>query len=257
MDALHGANNLLSGTALQEIAVNTELQHRSHVAVAVGGGQYHDADARMVARNRRGRRGTVIRQLKVEQQHIRHELPSNIDGIDSRAAVGHDLDARRSCQQFRDALAEQGVIVDNGCSDRIRHAFIVSDNYGPPRKGIERRQASKTCTPARSKSRFEEAIDRWLAANRRTIPDAVFGFPAKQCAAVACSGNPSRLTRPRDEIDLPVAGSAGDDALDHQAELARRTNTPASVQLEVGQKDTENNNLRHHLCVIYLTETCC
>jgi hypothetical protein len=40
----------------------------------------------------------------------------------------------------------------------------------------------------------------------------------------------------RDEIGLPVVGSAGDDALDHQAELARRTNTPVSLQLEVGQK---------------------
>src|SRR6267378_6409660 len=121
-------------------------------------------------------------------------------------------------------------------------------NAGKPRKRAH---------PARPKSRFEEAIDRVAGGNSRTAPDAAFGFPAKQCAAVACSGNPSRLTRPRDEIDLPVAGSAGDDALDHQAELARRTNTPASVQLEVGQKDTENNNLRHHLCVIYLTETCC
>src|SRR5260370_32172997 len=76
----------------------------------------------------------------------------------------------------------------------------------------------------------------WLAANRRTAPDAAFSFPAKQCAAVACSGNPSRLARPRDETGLPVVGSAGDDALDHQAELARRTNTPVSMQLEVGQK---------------------
>src|SRR5467141_3703299 len=100
-------------------------------------------------------------------------------------------------------------------------------NAGKPRKRTH---------PARPKSRFEEAIDRVAGGNSRTAPDAAFGFPAKQCAAVACSGNPSRLARPRDEIGLPVVGSAGDDALDHQAELARRTNTRVSVQLEVGQK---------------------
>jgi hypothetical protein len=44
---------------------------------------------------------------------------------------------------------------------------------------------------------------------------------------------PPRATARR---GLPVVGSAGDDARDHQAELARRTNTPVSVQLEVGQK---------------------
>jgi hypothetical protein len=48
--------------------------------------------------------------------------------------------------------------------------------------------------------------------------------------------------RLRDEIGLPVVGSAGDDALDHQAELARRTNTPVSMQLEVGQK-THNTTI--------------
>src|SRR5882762_1543468 len=100
-------------------------------------------------------------------------------------------------------------------------------NAGKPRKRTH---------PARPKSRFEEAIDRVAGGNSRTAPDAAFGFPAKQCAAVACSGNPSRLARPRDEIGLPVVGSAGDDALDHQAELARRTNTRVSMQLEVGQK---------------------
>src|SRR5258708_39525055 len=100
-------------------------------------------------------------------------------------------------------------------------------NAGKPRKRTH---------PARPKSRFEEAIDRVAGGNSRTAPDAAFSFPAKQCAAVACSGNPSRLARPRDETGLPVVGSAGDDALDHQAELARRTNTPVSMQLEVGQK---------------------
>ncbi len=128
---------------------------------------------------------------------------------------------------------------------------------GPREKGSNAGKPRKHAHPLGRNRGSKRPSIGWLAANRRTIPDAVFGFPAKQCAAVACSGNPSRLTRPRDEIDLPVAGSAGDDALDHQAELARRTNTPVSVQLEVGQKDTENNNLRHHLCVIYLTETCC
>src|SRR5258707_15228646 len=107
-----------------------------------------------------------------------------------------------------------------------------------PQKKVERRQASKTPPPARPKSRFEEAIDRVAGGNSRTAPDAASG-PAEQCAAVACSGNPSCRVRLRDEIGLPVVGSAGDDALDHQAELARRTNNPVSIQLKVGQK-TQN-----------------
>src|SRR5258708_16438880 len=109
-------------------------------------------------------------------------------------------------------------------------------NAGKPRKRTH---------PARPKSRFEEAIDRVAGGNSRTAPDAAFGFPAKQCAAVACSGNPSRLARPHDEIGLPVVGSAGGDALDHQAELARRTNTPVIMQLEGGQKT--------HTTMIYRT----
>src|SRR5260370_3945063 len=107
---------------------------------------------------------------------------------------------------------------------------------GKPRKRVHR---------ARPKSGWKRRSIGWLAANRRTAPDAAFSFPAKQCAAVVCSGNPSRLARPRDETGLPVVGSAGDDALDHQAELARRTNTPVSMQLEVGQKT--------HTTMIYYT----
>src|SRR5258708_37909065 len=99
--------------------------------------------------------------------------------------------------------------------------------HGKPRNRVH---------PARPKSGLKRPSIGWLAANRRTATDAAFSFPAKQCAAVVCSGNPSRLARPRDETGLPVVGSAGDDALDHQAELARRTNTPVSMQLEVGQK---------------------
>src|SRR5712671_7246866 len=102
---------------------------------------------------------------------------------------------------------------------------------GPQKRSNAGKPRNRT-HPARPKSRFEEAIDRVAGGNSRTAPDAAFGFPAKQCAAVTCSANPSRLAR----RGLPVVGSAGDDALDHQAELARRTNTPVSVQLEVGQK---------------------
>ena len=105
-----------------------------------------------------------------------------------------------------------------------------------PQKQSNAGKLCKRAHPARPKSRFEEAIDRWLAGNHRTAPDAAFGFPAMQCAAVACSANPRRLARPRGAKGLPVVGSAGDDARDHQAELARRTNTPVSMQLEVGQK---------------------
>jgi hypothetical protein len=49
----------------------------------------------------------------------------------------------------------------------------------------------------------------------------------------------------------------GDDTLDHQAELIRRTNTPCQYATRGRSEDTQNDNLRHHLCVIYLTETCC
>jgi hypothetical protein len=45
-----------------------------------------------------------------------------------------------------------------------------------------------------------------------------------------------KLPRATVQRGLPVVGSAGDDARDHQAELARRTNTPVRVQLAVGQK---------------------
>jgi hypothetical protein len=45
---------------------------------------------------------------------------------------------------------------------------------------------------------------------------------------------PLRATAPRDRFAARWFG--GDDALDHQAELTRRTNTPVSMQLEVGQK---------------------
>jgi hypothetical protein len=105
-----------------------------------------------------------------------------------------------------------------------------------PQKGRTPASLDNARTPLGRNRGLKRPSIGWLAANSRTAPDAAFGFPAKQCAAVACSGNPSRLARPRNEIGLPVVGSAGDDALDHQAELARRTNTPVSLQLEVGQK---------------------
>src|SRR6266853_2244245 len=118
--------------------------------------------------------------------------------------------------------------------------LIVSMPVGPQKRS-NAGKPRKRPHPARPKSRFEEAIDRVARGNSRTAPDAASG-PAKQCAAVACSGNPSCRARLRDEIGLPVVGSAGDDALDHQAELARRTNTPVSMQLEVGQK-THNTTI--------------
>src|SRR5260370_32374803 len=90
-------------------------------------------------------------------------------------------------------------------------------NAGKPRKRVH---------PARPKSGLKRPSIGWLAANRRTAPDAAFSFPAKQCAAVVCSGNPSRLARPRDETGLPVVGSAGGESLGHQAELPRRNQTP-------------------------------
>src|SRR2546425_286232 len=94
-----------------------------------------------------------------------------------------------------------------------------------------------------------------LAANSRTAPDAASG-PAKPCAAVACSGNPSCRARPRDEIGLPVVGSAGDDALDHQAETRPAYQHSCQYATRGRSEDTQNNDLRHHLYVIYLTETC-
>src|SRR5260221_4751157 len=95
-------------------------------------------------------------------------------------------------------------------------------NAGKPRKRVH---------PARPKSGLKRPSIGWLAANRRTAPDAAFSFPAKQCAAVVCSGNPSRLARPRDETGLPVVGSAGDDALGHPTEVVPPTNNPASMLL--------------------------
>src|SRR5258708_37417202 len=106
-------------------------------------------------------------------------------------------------------------------------------NAGKPRKRTH---------PARPKSRFEEAIDRVAGGNSRTAPDAAFGFPAKQCAAVACSGNPSRLARPRDEIGLPVVGSAGVGAVDHHAEHGPRTHTPARLPRCGGQENNTTLN---------------
>jgi hypothetical protein len=93
-----------------------------------------------------------------------------------------------------------------------------------------------------------------LAANSRTAPDAAFGFPAKQCAAVACSANPSRLSR-RDRFagrwfggGRRTRSSSGTrPAYQHSCQSATRGRS----------EDAQNNDLRHHLCVIYLTETCC
>jgi hypothetical protein len=110
-------------------------------------------------------------------------------------------------------------------------------NAHRPAKKVERRQSLDNArTPLGRNRGLKRPSIGWLAANRRTAPDAAFGFPAKQCAAVACSGNPSRFARPRDEVGLPVVGSAGTTHSIIKAELTRRTNTPVSMQLEVGQK---------------------
>src|SRR5437660_1563608 len=122
-----------------------------------------------------------------------------------------------------------------------------------PQKGRTPAGLDNAHTPPGRNRGLKRPSIGWLA-NIRTAPDAAFDFPAKLCAAVACSANPSRLAR-RDRFagrwfggGRRTRSSSGTrPAYQHSCQYATRGRS----------EDAHNNNLRHHLCVIYLTETCC
>ncbi len=121
VDALHGTNDLLSGATLQDVTVDAQLQHRGQITIAFGGGQYDEANGRILARNCRCRADSIVRQVEIEQHDIRQKPLSDVDGVNCGAAVSHDFDAGCPCKQFGDAFTKQRMVVNDGGTDRIGH----------------------------------------------------------------------------------------------------------------------------------------
>jgi hypothetical protein len=77
-----------------------------------------------------------------------------------------------------------------------------------PAKKVERRQSLDNVRTqlGRSRGSNRPSIGRW---QKIVEPLETVRSVSPRSAAVACSGNPSTFARPREEIGLPVVGSAG------------------------------------------------
>src|SRR5215471_9258342 len=94
-------------------------------------------------------------------------LSSNMDRIDGAAAVSHDLDPWRPCQQFRDALAKQGMVIDDGGADRICHPSLprcTLARLGRAPTGVDRTPISSSSLLGRNRG------SGGPSANNRTVP---------------------------------------------------------------------------------------
>ena len=116
---LDGADQLLQRDILEQVALGPGLDPGQHQRIVVEGGQ--DDRGRQGAGAAHGLQGLQAghhRHPHVHQHHVRPDLRDLFHRLATVGGLGHHLDALRQGQQGTDALAHQGLVVDQEDTDR-------------------------------------------------------------------------------------------------------------------------------------------